>query len=231
MPARRPFLVDLARARVEVGTAPSHAFNDAPGVADEDVGVVDMILDIVQDARRAVAQSVQLPPGTRLEWAGQYRYLERAKARLAIVVPITLLIIFLLLFWNSRSAIEALSSLNRPCRVVFVSDSQYLIRGMREWIRSWKRQNWKRKTGAIENLELWKQLDQAAARHDITWDWVRGHAGHPKNEYANHLATRAARTLDASGGLVSSGFPEWLAEQREKRGRYLDYDESLPPKE
>jgi Cu(I)/Ag(I) efflux system membrane protein CusA/SilA len=66
------------------------------------------IEDYVQDARRAVAQSVQLPPGTRLEWAGQYRYLERAKARLAIVVPITLLIIFLLLFLNSRNAIEAL---------------------------------------------------------------------------------------------------------------------------
>jgi Cu(I)/Ag(I) efflux system membrane protein CusA/SilA len=66
------------------------------------------IEDYVQDARRVVAQSVQLPPGTRLEWAGQYRYLERAKARLAVVVPITLLIIFLLLFWNSRNATEAL---------------------------------------------------------------------------------------------------------------------------
>ena len=66
------------------------------------------IEDYVQDARRAVAQTVQLPPGTRLEWAGQYRYLERAKARLGIVVPITLLVIFLLLFWNSRSSPEAL---------------------------------------------------------------------------------------------------------------------------
>ena len=66
------------------------------------------IEDYVQDARRAVAQSVQLPPGTRLEWAGQYRYLERAKGRLAFVVPVTLLVIFLLLFWNSRSATEAL---------------------------------------------------------------------------------------------------------------------------
>jgi len=66
------------------------------------------IEDYVQDARRAVAQLVPLPPGTRLDWAGQYRYFERAKARLAVVVPITLLIIFLLLFWNSRNAIEAL---------------------------------------------------------------------------------------------------------------------------
>jgi len=66
------------------------------------------IEDYVQDARRAVAQSVQLPPGTRLEWAGQYRYLERARSRLAWVVPLTLLVIFLLLLWNSRNAVEAL---------------------------------------------------------------------------------------------------------------------------
>jgi copper/silver efflux system protein len=66
------------------------------------------IEDYVQDARRAVAQSVQLPPGTRLEWAGQYRYLERARTRLAWVVPLTLLVIFLLLLWNSRNAVEAL---------------------------------------------------------------------------------------------------------------------------
>ena len=130
-----------------------------------------------------------------------------------------------------RSALEPLSSLNRPCRVVFVSDSQYLIRGMREWVTTWKKQDWRRKTGAIENLELWKLLDQAAARHQVTWDWVRGHAGHPKNEYANHLATRAARARDTSDGLVTSGFSEWLAEQREKRGRYLHYQESPPPAE
>ena len=66
------------------------------------------IEDYVQDARRVVADKVKLPPGTRLEWAGQYRYLERAKARLALVVPITLLIIFLLLYWNAGSATEAL---------------------------------------------------------------------------------------------------------------------------
>src|SRR5207237_3458902 len=63
--------------------------------------------DYVHDAKKAVADKVQLPPGYRLEWAGQYRYLERAKARLAIVVPLTLAIIFLLLFFNSGSAVEA----------------------------------------------------------------------------------------------------------------------------
>jgi ribonuclease HI len=128
-----------------------------------------------------------------------------------------------------RSAAVPLRALTRPCRVVFVSDSQYLIKGMSEWVAGWRARGWKRKTGAIENLELWQDLVDAAGPHRVEWRWVRGHAGHPKNEYANHLATRAARTLDASDGLVSSGFPEWLSEQREKRGRYLEYRESLPP--
>jgi ribonuclease HI len=128
-----------------------------------------------------------------------------------------------------KSAIVPLSALNRPCRVVFVSDSQYLIKGMSEWVAGWQRLGWKRRTGAIENLELWKELVEAAARHRVEWRWVRGHAGHAKNEYANHLATRAARDLNASEGLVVSGFAEWLGKEREKRGRYLDYQESLPP--
>ena len=84
------------------------------------------------------------------------------------------------------SAIEALRHLKRPCQVRFVSDSQYLVKGMSEWIRGWKARGWKRKGGPIENLELWRQLDGIAARHRITWQWVRGHQGHPQNEYANH---------------------------------------------
>src|SRR5688572_13973969 len=100
-----------------------------------------------------------------------------------------------------KSALEPLGALKRPCRVNFVSDSQYLVKGVREWVRGWKARGWMRKGGAIENLELWKALDEAAARHQVTWAWVRGHAGHPKNEYANHLATGAARRLDVSGGL------------------------------
>ncbi len=129
-----------------------------------------------------------------------------------------------------RSAIEALRRLRRPCRVRFVSDSQYLIRGMNEWLPGWKRRGWKRRSGPIENLELWRELDSEAARHHVTWVWVRGHAGHPRNEYANHLATSAARNGDASGGFVSSGFETWLEAQREK-GRYLDFVEFLPPEE
>ncbi|MDH5590075.1 MAG: hypothetical protein OEZ37_08500, partial [Gemmatimonadota bacterium] len=72
--------------------------------------------------------------------------------------------------------------------------------------------------------------DRSLAGHDMRPSWVRGHAGHPRNEYANDLAVRAAKELTSSDGLVPSGFEEWLAEQRE-RGRYLDFMEFLPPNE
>lgn len=129
-----------------------------------------------------------------------------------------------------RSAIELLGALRRPCTVEFVSDSQYLVKGIREWLPGWKRRGWKRKKGPIENLELWQELDGLLQRHRVRPQWVRGHAGHPENEYANFLATTAAKELSASGGLVPSGFQEWIDEERE-RGRYLDYMEFTPPAE
>jgi len=128
-----------------------------------------------------------------------------------------------------RGAIVALNALKRPCDVVYVSDSQYLVRGASEWLPGWRRSGWKRKGGALENAELWQELAEAMRRHRIEWRWVRGHAGHPRNEYANYLAIRAARKQSDSGGLVPSGFEQWLKEQREKYGRYLDFDESKPP--
>ena len=128
-----------------------------------------------------------------------------------------------------QSAIQGLTLLTRPCRVRFVSDSQYLVKGMREWIHGWKRRGWKRKTGEVENRELWQELDAAARRHEMDWEWVRGHAGHPRNEYANDLAVGAATRLDVSQGLVESGFSEWLRVQREKKGRYLDFQVDTPP--
>lgn len=128
-----------------------------------------------------------------------------------------------------QSAIEGLRGLTRPCRVRFVSDSQYLVRGMREWIGGWKAKGWARKGGAIENLDLWKLLDVEATRHSMIWEWVRGHDGHPRNEYANYLATRAAQRQDGSNGFQPSGFEEWLGKERAK-GRYLEFIESaLPP--
>jgi ribonuclease HI len=127
-----------------------------------------------------------------------------------------------------QSAIVPLNALKKACKVEFISDSQYLVKGMSEWIHGWKAKGWKRKTGAIENLELWQELDAAVVRHKLSWRWVRGHAGHAKNEYANYLATTAAKELGSSGGLVESGFVEWLAGERAKR-RYLDYVEGKAP--
>jgi len=121
-----------------------------------------------------------------------------------------------------RSAILALALLGAGggrVAVTFVSDSNYLVQGMNDWIRGWKRRAWKN----VKNPELWQELDAIAARHDIRWQWVRGHAGHPKNEYANILATGAAKDQRTTGGLVESGFLDWLAVEREK-GKYRGYD-------
>jgi len=129
-----------------------------------------------------------------------------------------------------RSAIVGLGFLRKsPCEVRFVSDSQYLVRGMTEWLRGWKARGWKRKGGKIENLELWKELDRAASRHHVEWKWVRGHAEHPQNEYADYLATAAAKEGASSNGLIESGFGTWLDEQRNLRDRFIDYPELAPP--
>jgi len=129
-----------------------------------------------------------------------------------------------------RSAIEGLRTLRRPCRVVFTSDSQYLVKAGSEWLRGWVRRGWKRKDGPVSNAGLWKTLLDAWGGHEVEWAWVRGHAGHPQNEYANHLATGAARRQDASGGPRPSGFLEWLEAERGKE-RYLDFMEWAPPAE
>jgi ribonuclease HI len=125
-----------------------------------------------------------------------------------------------------RSAIAALrllSAKDRRLAIRFVSDSSYLVRGMREWVPAWRARGWRRRTGAIENLDLWQQLVAAAERHDVSWTWVRGHAGHPKNEYANHLATSAAAEQPAASALEASAFAAWLAAEQAK-GRYRGYD-------
>ena len=107
--------------------------------------------------------------------------------------------------------------------VLLVSDSEYLVRGAREWMPSWKARGWTRKGGAVENLDLWRALEQSLALHEAQLAWVRGHNGHPKNEYANDLAMRAAREQETSPGIVASGFAEWLGAKR-ATGQYLDYD-------
>ena len=129
-----------------------------------------------------------------------------------------------------RSAIEAFRGISRKgvkFRVTFTSDSQYLVKGMSEWVFGWMSRGWKKKEGPILNLELWQELVEAVAGHQVSWQWVRGHEGHPQNEYANDLAVGAAREQTSSGGIVSSKFDEWLATQREK-GRMAMEPQSFP---
>jgi ribonuclease HI len=121
------------------------------------------------------------------------------------------------------AALQLLAGKGKRLRVLVVSDSEYLVKGMREWVRGWIAQGWRRKGGAIENLQLWQTLVASAAKHDVEWRWVRGHSGHPKNEYANDLAVKAATEQITSHGIVESGFPEWLTQQR-ARNKYADYD-------
>lgn len=120
------------------------------------------------------------------------------------------------------SGITGLRSLKRPCRVVFTSDSQYLVKGMTEWLHGWARRGWKRKGGPIENLALWHDLVRATEGHQVEWRWTRGHADDVKNAYADWLAVRAAREGRGIEGLVESGFEAWLEEQQE-RGKHLDF--------
>ncbi len=119
-----------------------------------------------------------------------------------------------------RSVIEAFRELgkrNRLFRVVFTSDSKYIIEGMSLWVPGWIARGWKRKGGPIENLELWREAVDVVSTHECQWSWVRGHAGQPQNEYANFLAMRAALQQTSSRGLRVSEFESWLAAQQTKK--------------
>ncbi|MBN1537950.1 MAG: ribonuclease HI [Anaerolineales bacterium] len=91
------------------------------------------------------------------------------------------------------AAIEALRALNWPCRVEFYTDSEYLRRGITEWMPTWKKRQWRRKDGALANVELWKALDQVIQTHQIAWHWVKGHSGNKDNELVDRLARQAAK--------------------------------------
>ncbi len=89
------------------------------------------------------------------------------------------------------AAIRALEALKRPCRVQAYTDSEYLRRGISEWLAEWKRRGWRtadRKP--VKNDDLWRRLDELASRHHVSWHWVRGHAGNRDNERADQLANR-----------------------------------------
>lgn len=87
------------------------------------------------------------------------------------------------------AAINALEVLAKPSQITVVTDSAYVKNGVTGWIHGWKRNGWK--TAAkkpVKNVELWQRLDSAQSRHNVTWEWVKGHAGHPENERADELA-------------------------------------------
>jgi ribonuclease HI len=94
------------------------------------------------------------------------------------------------------AVIGALEALTRPCRVTITTDSQYVMKGMTEWLPGWKARNWK--TAArkpVKNAELWQRLEQAVSPHQVEWQWVRGHDGHEENERADRLAVAAREQL------------------------------------
>jgi len=89
------------------------------------------------------------------------------------------------------AALRALEALKEPSRVEIYTDSEYLQRGITAWMPAWKAKSWKRKGGALANLDLWQALDSALGRHTVRWVWVRGHAGVRANQRADYLARRA----------------------------------------
>jgi ribonuclease HI len=91
------------------------------------------------------------------------------------------------------AAIKGLEALTRPCRVLVVTDSNYVIKGMTEWRFGWVKRGWKNSQNKpVENRALWEQLIAAASRHEVKWQWVKGHAGHPENERVDAAAQAEA---------------------------------------
>jgi len=96
------------------------------------------------------------------------------------------------------AAIAALESLKRPCEVSLTTDSEYLRKGITEWVSRWKRNGWKTSDKKpVKNQDLWLRLEKATQTHRIRWHWIRGHTGHPENERADALANRAIDEMSA----------------------------------
>ena len=109
-----------------------------------------------------------------------------------------------------QAAISALNNLNEPCEVTLFTDSEYLRSGITEWLRRWKANLWRTvERKPVKNQDLWRQLDEAAGRHRVTWQWLKGHAGHPDNERCDQLAAAEIKKLRRSYT------PEELAALRE----------------
>ncbi|MEK9890401.1 MAG: ribonuclease HI [Gammaproteobacteria bacterium] len=95
-----------------------------------------------------------------------------------------------------RAAIEGLAALKRSSRVTVTTDSQYVRQGITQWIEGWKRNQWRTSAKKpVKNQDLWQLLDELTSRHEVTWEWVKGHSGHPDNELADALANRGIDEL------------------------------------
>ena len=95
-----------------------------------------------------------------------------------------------------RAAIEGLSALTRPSTVILTTDSQYVRKGITEWIRNWKAKGWKTAArNPVKNKDLWVMLDELSQRHSVDWRWVKGHSGHEENERVDALANRGIDEL------------------------------------
>jgi len=94
------------------------------------------------------------------------------------------------------AAIQALESLTRPCNIHLTTDSQYVMKGITEWMVNWKKRGWKTASRQpVKNVDLWQRLDKALAPHEVEWFWIRGHTGHPENEMADQLANQGIDEL------------------------------------
>jgi ribonuclease HI len=104
------------------------------------------------------------------------------------------------------AAIMALESLKRPCKVILTTDSQYMMNGITQWLKNWKKRGWmtSQKT-PVKNADLWQRLDEAASRHEIEWRWVKGHNNHAENEIVDELARKAMKEFRKEGGAESTG--------------------------
>lgn len=98
------------------------------------------------------------------------------------------------------AVIRALEALSRPCKARVHTDSQYVQKGISEWIHNWKRRGWKTADNKpVKNVDLWQELDRLAVLHQLEWLWVKGHAGHEENERADQLANRGVESVNAAG--------------------------------
>src|SRR3990167_565781 len=94
------------------------------------------------------------------------------------------------------AALEGLKSLKRPCKVALTTDSEYVRKGITEWIHGWKQKGWRTASKQpVKNADLWQALDEAARQHDVQWHWVKGHSGHPENELCDQLANEAIEEM------------------------------------